>query len=138
MSRLRPSETLRCLKERHSQLCQEWKNQVDTRRALLIRYGLLNAMCQSLSFIQLAIACGYSEPHQEQLLGTQQQQQQQQQTSKPMHQQQDLTELDQQKFDELLKSEVKLLQQLTTKSQLGECQQTLAQLLQPEEGTISP
>jgi hypothetical protein len=145
MSRLRPSETLKALKERHSALCQELQSQVETRRALLIKDGLLNAMCESLSLIQLTIACGYSGPRHDQpgLAGSAEHNSsspppQQQQASRPLHQQSDVTGEDHHKFDELLRSEVQLLQLLTTKSELGNSQQTLAQLLQPDEGTISP
>jgi hypothetical protein len=77
-----------------------------------IRNGLLSAMCDALCFIQIKLACTYSSSEAEQEGGAAQ-------------------------FGELLQREVKLLQQLSTKAELGDSH-SLEQLLQPEPGTIAP
>lgn len=80
-----------------------------------MRNGVLAAMCDCLCFLQIRLGCSSSGPQQ-------------------VAQQEEASN---QEFQELLVAEIKLLQQLSTKSELGDCQ-PLAQLLQPEPGILAP
>jgi hypothetical protein len=77
-------------------------------------------MCESLSFIQLCLASSIYSPAEQQ--GQQQQQQHREGEAR---------------FGQLLQSEVKLLEQLSSNKHLG-VSQPLAQVLVAEEGTICP
>lgn len=112
MSYSRTSKQLKELQLRAAELQQQYRELAAGKRALHIRNGLLSAMCDALCFIQIKLACTYSSSQVEQEGGAAQ-------------------------FGELLETEVKLLQQLSTKTEPGDSH-LLAQLLQPEAGTIAP
>lgn len=133
MSRIRASDQLKALQQRHLELKKSYQQHQQQRRALLLRDGLLNAMCESLSFMQLTLACGYNAQPDAQ---AEQQEDQAPCNSQEQRRASDDLVRDETKFGELLKSEVELLEQLNDKKGLGG--QSLAQLLEPEEGTISP
>jgi len=102
---------IEALQQQHDALCEQVAGLVQARRGLLLRYALLSAWCDSLSFLQLALADGSA--------GT------------------DGNDAGCQ-FQLLLQKEVDLLQQLTSSGGLAEYQETLDALLQPDVQTIAP
>jgi hypothetical protein len=115
MSHARASKQLKDLRLRAAGLQVQLDDLAASRRALSIRNGLLAAMCDSLCFLQIRLACSAPGPQQ-------------------VAEQEDASTQD---FQELLGTEFKLLQQLSTESELGGCQ-PLDQLLQPEPGSLAP
>jgi len=107
----RVKDRIEALQQQHDALCQEVAGLVQARRGLLLRHALLSAWCDSLSFLQLALAdksAGAGD------------------TGASCQ------------FQLLLQKEVDLLQQLTSSGGLAEHQQMLDAELQPDVQTIAP
>jgi len=123
MSYARPSQQLKELQQRAAELQVELRQLNRSNRHLCIRSGLLSAMCDALCFIQITLACGYS--------GSQTEEPGKAGSEAPGE------GVSAAQFGVLLESERQLLQQLSAKAELHESQ-PLAQVLEPEPGTIAP
>lgn len=94
MARVRVSDQLRALQQQHDTLVQQHRGLQQQRRLLLLRQGLLNAWCDSMTFIQVSLAMQQPEP---------------------------AVEEEAAKFSVLLEQEVQLLQKLNSSTLLNGC-----------------